>query len=71
MDKQIELINDIIFNAILHGADCGGSYDSNRDGLIASIEKWLNFNKIKGYAICRIEREGWFIYQMVKEKDNG
>jgi hypothetical protein len=69
---QISLINDLIFNAIMHGADPGGSYDCNEDGLTASIEKWLNFNGIEGYVIERVERKDtkgywWCIPQLAKE----
>ena len=29
LQKEINLINDIVMNAIIHGADCGGSYNQN------------------------------------------
>lgn len=72
MEQEIKLINDIIFNAILHGADAGGSYDQNYDGLIKSIDAWLVANHIEGYIIQEVERKCdwgyiWGVLQIVKE----
>lgn len=72
MEKQVELVNDIIFNAIMHGADPGGSYDCNKEGLYRSIENWLKANNLVGYTIDEvdIEHEGgtWLgVVQIVKE----
>lgn len=33
MEKEIEMINRIIVEAVMHGADSGGSYDSNEKNL--------------------------------------
>jgi tellurite resistance protein len=41
MNKEIEIINKIIVEAIQHGADAGGSYDSNEKNLITAVEEWL------------------------------
>lgn len=41
MKKEIEIINKIIVEAVMHGADSGGSYNSNEEKLIAAIEEWL------------------------------
>lgn len=38
---EIELINRIIVQAVLHGADAGGSYDSNNAGLTKAIMNFL------------------------------
>lgn len=58
--SKIDLINSLIFNAIKHGADCGGSYDSNEENLIESIKQYLEFENIKGYKIEKCD---------VKDKD--
>ena len=72
MEKQIELVNDIIFNAIMHGADPGGSYDCNPEGLSDSIYKWMAYNSITGYVVkeVNLDKYGytWLgIIQIVKE----
>jgi hypothetical protein len=72
MEKQIELVNNIIFNAIMHGADPGGSYDCNRDGLLNSIDQWMAHNHITGYLVKEVDIEykgcTWLgIVQLVKE----
>ena len=70
MRKDIELLNDIIFNAILEGADAGGSYGSNGEMLIKSIKRWMEFNHLKGYSIQCVDRDGWLgVYQIVKEEE--
>ena len=76
MEKQIELINDIIFNAIMHGADPGGSYDCNEEGLYRSIENWLKTNNITGYTIGEVDIPynggTWLgVVQIVKEGQCG
>ena len=43
MDKEIEMINKIIVEAVMHGADSGGSYDSNEKNLIHTMIEWLKF----------------------------
>lgn len=40
-DTEIDLINDILEQAVRHGADIGGSYESNENGLLDAIHKWL------------------------------
>lgn len=46
MREEIELINKIIAEAVMHGADIGGSYDSNEENLTKSITDWLKFKGI-------------------------
>ena len=41
MEKEIELINAIIANAIIHGGDWGGPYEINIENLVISINNWL------------------------------
>ncbi len=52
MKKETEIINKIIVEAIRHGADSGGSYDSNEKNLITTIEEWLEFRDLSSdYAV--------------------
>lgn len=45
MREEIALINKIIAEAVMHGADSGGSYNSNEEDLTMAITNWL---KAKG-----------------------
>lgn len=67
-EKEIELINNIIANAIIHGADSGGSYEQNEEELTRVVNEWLKF---KGVS-CRYEFKksfnaecGWYVHQIV------
>lgn len=66
IEEEIELINDIIVEAICHGADSGGSYDSNEEDLILSIQKWLDFKGIKDYTIKEVKCGALRALQIVK-----
>lgn len=46
MRDEIALINKIIAEAVMHGADSGGSYDSNEEDLTEAITDWLKFKGI-------------------------
>lgn len=41
IETEVELINDVLEQAVRHGADIGGSYDSNENSLRAAIYKYL------------------------------
>lgn len=56
IEKEIRLINDIVLNAVVHGADSGGSYDSNGDGLENALNAWLKEKNITGYTIEIVNR---------------
>lgn len=43
MTKEIKLINRIIKEAVIHGADSCGSFDQNEDCLMEAILDWLEF----------------------------
>ncbi len=43
----IRIINRIIREAIEHGGDCGGSYNSNPDGLIKAMKTYINWVGLK------------------------
>jgi hypothetical protein len=46
MREEIKLINKIIAEAVMHGADMGGSYDSNEEDLTEAITDWLKFKGV-------------------------
>ncbi len=41
IETEVDLINDVLEQAVRHGADIGGSYESNEKGLLDAIYKWL------------------------------
>ena len=56
LPQEIKLVNDIIANAVIHGADLGGVYDSNPKGIALAINNWLkakgfenDYHIVKGY----------------------
>lgn len=69
MEREIEIVNKIIREAIIHGADVGGSYESNEDNLILAVNEWL---RLKGLSKeYRLEQDvdtgdGWHLHQIVK-----
>lgn len=46
MEKEIQVINKIIREAIINGADYGGSYESNEENLINAINEWLKMKSL-------------------------
>lgn len=44
--KEIDLINNIIRQAVYHGGDAGGAYFSNETKLIKAISQWLSYKGI-------------------------
>lgn len=72
MDREVELVNKIIRESIIHGADWGGSYDSNEERLIKSIEEWIIFKELQHkYTIGKVRFDEpstysyWIMYQIV------
>ena len=61
-NTEIGLINDILEQAVRHGADIGGSYDSNENGLLDAIYKYLIYK----YLIYR----GLYVRYKVVYTDN-
>ena len=41
ISTEIDFVNNILEQAVRHGADLGESYDSNENGLVDAIYKWL------------------------------
>lgn len=50
-DVLIRYINDIIEEAVIHGADSGGSYESNQDGLVDVMTRFGRWYGLNGYVI--------------------
>lgn len=47
VQRELDMINDIIVNAIIHGADGGGSYESNKEGLMEAMRLYLSYKKLE------------------------
>lgn len=69
--KEIDLINDIVFNAVMHGADGGGSYNSNEDGLKQTLNTWIKEKNLVDYVVEEVERGYgfgvWDVLQIVED----
>lgn len=46
IDHEIELVNNILEQAVRHGADIGGSYESNEGNLVCAIIEWLAYRNL-------------------------
>lgn len=46
IDHEIELVNNILEQAVRHGADIGGSYESNEGNLVCAIIEWLEYRNL-------------------------
>lgn len=57
--KEIELINSIIREAIVHGSDNGGAYEINEDGLRESVSEWLEYHDLSEKYTLRKFSDGW------------
>lgn len=53
---EATLINQIVCEAVLHGADAGGSYDSNEKGLTQALQKYIDFKGISNdYTVANVK----------------
>lgn len=73
MENQIKLINKIVFEAVRDGADGGGAYHSNEEGLRQAMEDWVSANNLVGYDVVETEvSDGgfglWDVLQIVQTK---
>lgn len=73
LKQEIELINNIIAPSVVHGADSGGSYDSNEDILVMAIQEWIVAKGLEDkYTMMEIEKEisngCWLFWQIVAKK---
>jgi hypothetical protein len=71
IEKEISLINDIVLNAVVHGADSGGSYNMNEDGLRRALNAWITEKNLTDYTVQNVERTyfrgGWDVLQIVED----
>lgn len=73
MEKEIKLINNIIAEAIIHGADSGGSYEQNEYNLITAINEWLIFKGLHHKYTVKEDiyvGGGWAVHQIVPIEDD-
>lgn len=50
LNIQIMLINNIVEEAVKHGADDGGSYENNPSKLKAALEDWIKINNLEDFC---------------------
>lgn len=50
-DVLIEYINNMIEEAVMHGADNGGSYNNNQENLVNAMTRFGRWYGLKGYVI--------------------
>lgn len=69
LDKEIELINEIISQAVSHGGDAGGAYCTNAEFLNEAIIDWLNMRGLddKYTTTYEIKNDRWDIIAIVKK----
>lgn len=54
--KEINLINQIVAEAVWHGADCGGAYYQNEEALSEALNDWLGYKSLDDeYEIHNID----------------
>lgn len=52
IEHEIELVNNILEQAVRHGTDDGGSYDNNEGNLFCAVNEWLKYrNLIDKYEV--------------------
>lgn len=67
---ELALVNQIIKEAIIHGADCGGSYEQNRKNLTKAVNEWLEYkNLTNDYELQDVCIEGWNVCQITKKNN--
>ena len=69
MEKEIKIVNKIIREAIVHGADLGGSYEQNEENLINSVNEWLELKRLSDKYVVKGDIDtggGWWVHQIVK-----
>lgn len=72
IENEINCMNQIIIESVIHGADSGGIYGSNENNLINSINNWLELKHLKDkYEVKEVEvhikRQLWCMIQIVKK----
>lgn len=77
IEYEIELINNIIKESVVHGGDGGGAYFCNTKEVINSINNWLIFHNLTKFYTIEYQKpyetfEGYYsiIPKIVKKKEN-
>lgn len=65
-EKEIELINSVIREAIVHGSDNGGAYEINEDGLRESVSEWLEYHNLSEKYTLREYSDGWNVMKLCR-----
>ena len=65
-EKEIELINSVIREAIVHGSDNGGAYEINEDGLRESVSEWLEYHDLSEKYTLRKFSDGWNVMKLCR-----
>lgn len=55
IEKEIKLINDIVANSVIHGADAGGSYNSNIQGVTQALNAWMESKELTDYVVQEVD----------------
>lgn len=69
IEHEIDLINNILEQAVRHGADDGGSYDNNEGNLFDALNDWLKYRKlIDKYEVVHTDCDStWCKMRIVKK----
>lgn len=63
----VKFINKVSIEACIHGADTGGSYSQNKDGLVKALEDIKTYYGLVEYDIGEIYNDdGWSSYGFIK-----
>lgn len=74
--KVIESLNKLIAETVIHGADSGGSYDSNWQDMKTAIYQFLDMIGIDGenYILIKNSYEKgngiWYLPYLVRKTEN-
>ena len=55
INEEIRIINNIVVQAIIHGGDPGGSYDTNEENLVSVLNDWLECKNLFGKYVVIID----------------
>lgn len=65
----VKLINQLSIEACTHGADAGGPYNQNKEGLINALEVIKTYYGLVEYDIGKVcNDEGWSSYGFIERK---
>jgi len=56
IEYEIELINNIIKESVIHGGDAGGAYFSNTKKVYSVIQEWLNYHDLSDIYIVNDQK---------------